>query len=279
MAKVSKNLSNARAPQVVDLRVEYIRVPKNGRSVNDGIVRGLADSIDRVGMHNPILVKRLGDHRCRLVSGRHRLAAIKLLGRERIDARIIDDDVAGIAGISENLHRSELSRLERDEAVVEYLKARNGDGGLAAQPHDKGFSRLASQIGLDRKQIRQAVRNAGICKAAKDLLKLNGLDNVAKDLARVSAKHEPADQVAVVQKLISKKPGKPLGRQKQSRGSLDIIELDSAENSMREVPIELDEKSFRKIRSLPRGTPLNIRAVRITQMGTRLAARSVKAAN
>jgi hypothetical protein len=52
----------------------------------------------------------------------------------RIPARIVDKATGRIWNISENLHRVELTRLERDEAIVQYAKARKRQDGQVAHP-------------------------------------------------------------------------------------------------------------------------------------------------
>ena len=57
-----------------------------------------------------------------VVSGQHRLEAIKMLGLEEIECFVTEDDETACRmwEISENLHRAELSQMERDKLIAEW---------------------------------------------------------------------------------------------------------------------------------------------------------------
>src|SRR5438477_1015188 len=86
------------------------------RSVNIEVVKGLAESIRTIGLQHPIIVTKDG----KLVSGLHRLHAVKELGKQTIQAFIITDDtVNGLVEIDENLVRCDLTALERCEFLAQ----------------------------------------------------------------------------------------------------------------------------------------------------------------
>ena len=64
------------------------------------------------------------DGRYLLIAGRHRLEALRVIGEERVPARVVDfDDIeARLWTISENLHRTALTVSERAEQIAEYVK-------------------------------------------------------------------------------------------------------------------------------------------------------------
>jgi ParB family chromosome partitioning protein len=77
--------------------------------------------------------------------------------------------------ISENLHRAELTAQERAEQIAEWTelveqKAKVGQlvqpGGK--QPTEKGISKAARELGLDRDQVRRARKIASITPEAKE---------------------------------------------------------------------------------------------------------------
>ena len=59
-----------------------------------------------------------------LVAGRHRVEAMRVIGKDPIPVRIADfDDIeAQLWRISENLHRNELGALERAEQIAEFAR-------------------------------------------------------------------------------------------------------------------------------------------------------------
>ena len=100
-----------------DLCVDGITIPTTGRPYNATNVSTLVQSISTIGLQNPIIVGgRVEDggaiYELRLISGRHRLEAYRILGRQLIPARIDDTDER-LWTIAENLHRTELSVVER----------------------------------------------------------------------------------------------------------------------------------------------------------------------
>lgn len=86
-------------------------------------VREIADSIQEIGLLNPITVCEAGSEFA-LVAGRHRLEAARMLGWQTIPSMVVtlSDADRHIAEIDENLIRNELSDLER----AEHLSARKG---------------------------------------------------------------------------------------------------------------------------------------------------------
>ena len=105
-----------------DFLITKIEIPETARPYNAAVVVELSKSIAAIGLQSaPTVVER--DGRFVLVSGRHRLEALKLLGIDSVRVRVVDfDDIeARMWTICENLHRAELSALHRDEQVAEWL--------------------------------------------------------------------------------------------------------------------------------------------------------------
>jgi ParB family transcriptional regulator, chromosome partitioning protein len=105
------------------VRIENIGIPLRKRDVDPGNVERLAESIASVGLLNPLVVRRTGASQSgilTLVAGRHRLEALKRLGREEVECRIITDDdlQAQLMEIDENLCRAELTPAQEAAAVA-----------------------------------------------------------------------------------------------------------------------------------------------------------------
>src|SRR5262245_58327088 len=79
-----------------------------------GDIAALAESIARIGLLHPIIVTT--EHA--LVAGRRRLAAYEHLGRETIEARVIDLDDPFPMEVDENVKR-------KDYTVSEYVATLN----------------------------------------------------------------------------------------------------------------------------------------------------------
>lgn len=82
-------------------------------------MKDLKESIERIGLQNAIIVRRLQNNQYEIVAGHNRARAFKELGREKIPAIIqdIDDDTAQMIMIDTNIvQRQNLTTMERAKA-------------------------------------------------------------------------------------------------------------------------------------------------------------------
>lgn len=119
---------NSNDMQIIKLKVEDIVVKERLRGVDSEKVERLKESILRIGLIHPITVS--GGV---LVAGLHRLTAFRELGLEEIDCHLVDDDelLSREIEIDENLHRNELTVLERGK--MEAIKKRNEEEWMKRQ--------------------------------------------------------------------------------------------------------------------------------------------------
>ncbi|MCL2548146.1 MAG: ParB/RepB/Spo0J family partition protein [Symbiobacteriaceae bacterium] len=139
----------------------------------------LADSIEKNGLHSPIIVRRSGQ-RYQIIAGHNRYEAHKLLNRSEIMARVVknlDDTTAAIMVTESNLlQREQILPSEKARAyrmLIDALNARGEDThGVDADENETGGSdtmpygtmdRVASITSDNRRQIYRYLR----------LLKLN----------------------------------------------------------------------------------------------------------
>ena len=191
------------------VRVDAINVLPGRRPINIGAVKALADSMKRIGLQSPISVRRLG-HGSELVTGGHRLAAAKNLGWETIEAFCIDiDDVtARLLEIAENLHRAELTTLERDEQVAEWVRLTEGvSAQVAAKPQggrpEGGVRAAARELGVDEDDARRAVKVDSLSPEAKQAARDAGLDGNRSALLAAAKETTPEKQVEA---LVKRRP-------------------------------------------------------------------------
>ncbi len=86
-----------------------------------GDVEALAESIRRRGLLQPIVVFRAGDGSYNLAAGRRRLAAVRLLGWDRVPARVFPaagEEIREAVSAVENLDRRDLTPVEEALSVV-----------------------------------------------------------------------------------------------------------------------------------------------------------------
>lgn len=212
---------------IEQFRVDHVAVLAGRRPINPDAVGTLASSIAAIGLQTPITVRIVEEFvdsdgvvvggQPVLVTGAHRLAAVKSLGWEKVDAYVMDDDASEIDAemweISENLHRAELSTLERSEQVARWVKlaeeralqlaqvapieTKRADGrGHRLQSGVRAASR---DLGLDRDAVRRAVKISSISEQAKQAAIEAGIaDNQSALLAVARAQ----DQLAEVQRQV-----------------------------------------------------------------------------
>lgn len=195
------------------LALDDIAVPQGRRVINMQAVKKLADSIDKIGLRHPITVRKKGDG-YQLVAGLHRMEAFKKLGREHIPAVIsgMTAHDARMWEIAENLHRAELTKLERDENVAEWLRlCEEGLSQVAKNPaggRPGAISAAARELGIDKDDAHRAMKVDSIIPEAKEAAREAGLDDNRSALLEV-AKQDPDKQVATVHRIVEAK--KPLG--------------------------------------------------------------------
>lgn len=164
-----------REPARETLFIENITVPAHrARGLDAPAVDRLAESIKAIGLQTPISVRMHGDDLV-LIAGLHRLEAAKRLGWDRIDAVYLDGDErdARLWEISENLHRAELSAVERAEHIdewrrltVEKVVQLAPPGG--EQPKERGHRKTAEALGVTRETVRRAERIASLPEEVRD---------------------------------------------------------------------------------------------------------------
>ena len=154
------------------------------RSVDPGAVQQLAESIAIIGLQSPINVRLNPDDTgtCILVTGAHRLEAIRLLEWPSIDTLLIDgsEQEIRLIEVSENLIRKELTRLGRAKSLHEYkhlciaigtASTRGGDQRPADESGDRAAPSWAREtgevLGLTPRSVHRAV---GIAEGIRDPL-------------------------------------------------------------------------------------------------------------
>jgi uncharacterized ParB-like nuclease family protein len=185
------------------ITIDDIDILDGRRQVNPAAVKRLADSIDQIGLRHPITVREKGD-RYILVAGRHRIEAFRKLEREHIPATIVKmtNDDARLWEIAENLHRADLSKLERDEQVAEWIKITDR---ISVQSETKSIGRpeggvraAARALGVDHVDAHRAVRVASLSEEAKNAAREAGLDDNRSALLEAASKPTVAEQVAAI---------------------------------------------------------------------------------
>jgi hypothetical protein len=139
-----------------NIEISRIKVKGDRRSLDPKKVRRLAISIPKLGLRHPVTVRGGGLVPIYLVAGLHRLEAVKQLKWQTIPCEFLHGGkrVARLWEISENLDRAELTALERDRLIAEWVRLSEDDGPDTEQSAEKKKGRP----------------KGGIAKAARELL-------------------------------------------------------------------------------------------------------------
>ncbi|MFQ5505069.1 MAG: ParB/RepB/Spo0J family partition protein [Planctomycetota bacterium] len=156
-------------------------------------LEGLAESIRRTGLLQPILVRESGD-RYELIAGERRLRAAKLAGLDLLPAiiRKVDDPGMRLLALAENLQREDLNPIEKATAFRE-LRAATG------WTHEQ----LAKELGLERSSVSNFLRLLELSNGVQALLKTGKLSmgHARAILAAPESKREELARRVIREKL------------------------------------------------------------------------------
>ena len=197
---------------VHDLTVgSVVVVGERLRPLSEPAVAELVESMRTVGQVQPITVYRPKGIP-RLVTGRHRLEAAKRLGWETVACVILPDgttaETVEMMEIAENLHRAELTALQRSEQITRWIELQKL--GQVAQVsggrgNEGGISAACRTLGVERTEARRAVKVASLSDDAKSAAAEVGLDDNRTALLSAAKKPTVGEQVAEIHRLASEK--------------------------------------------------------------------------
>jgi hypothetical protein len=177
----------AAAPQrAVDINLARVVSRERLRKLHPAKVEALAESISKLGLVQPIVVRPFGDEFI-LIVGRHRLQAVRKLKHDTIRAEIVeglDADAALLIEIDENLVRADLSPAER---ALHISKRKE----LYEKAHPE------TKHGGDRRSVGSSSQNENLKAFVADTAAKTGKgrSTVARDVTR-------ANKVGVLDEII-----------------------------------------------------------------------------
>ncbi len=188
-------------PQEGSSEGEMLHVPLDSVAPNpyqprqvfeEGAIEELADSIRRVGVLEPVLIRPNPEAppKYQLLVGERRLRASRIAGKETIPAvlRYVDDGDMALLGLVENLQREDLHPLEEAAAIRRML-----DEFAITQEE------LARGLGFSQSAIANKLRLLQLAAAVREAAMEAGLgERHVRSLLRVP---EVTDQLAVVHRV------------------------------------------------------------------------------
>lgn len=168
--------------EIQNIPIEKIktRLDQPRKKFDQKQLEGLASSIEKYGLLNPIVLTKKGDL-YEIVAGERRYRATKLLGKEKIEAiiRDIDKKDLDILSIVENIQREDLTAIEEANAYQELSENHNMTQEEIAKTIGKSRSYIANTIRLlklDERTISE-LQNGNISPSqARSLLAIEDID-------------------------------------------------------------------------------------------------------
>jgi ParB/RepB/Spo0J family partition protein len=251
------------------IRIKDIKVFSGRRSLQNDKVRIIADSMNKIGLKTPITVRKCRTG-IRLVAGLHRLEAAKLLGLKKIDAfqQPGSKNDASLWEDSENLHRAELTVLERADRIERWRKATRKKAKVAQaarpggrQPKDAGITKTAKKCGFSRDEVSRAKKIAHISPKVKAKVKNLGLADNQTALLAIAKAPTPKAQRAKLKAIVKRKnaprrkAATPSKNGKVAKADAEAVLLAEVEDSMREADklnheLRAERKKRRKLKKL-----------------------------
>lgn len=142
---------NANEGKVISLKLSLIdpRADQPRKNFDEQALQGLADSILKNGVFQPILVREYGEGRYQIIAGERRFRASKMAGLSEIPALILDKDNQKTAQIAliENIQREDLNPVEEAMAYRSL-----------ADEYNMTQEELSTEVGKSRSAIANAMR-------------------------------------------------------------------------------------------------------------------------
>jgi len=174
--------------------VDGVDVGERLRPLNEAAVQSLVESMGRLGLLQPITVYTPDNNRIILVAGYHRLEAARRLEWDEIDCIFVNADEieCQLREIAENLHRAELTALERDEHIAKWVELVRCYGAADAAKNKPvqsapvstggrgnkgGINEASRQLGIEGTDAKRAVKVASLSDEAKKVARDTGLDD------------------------------------------------------------------------------------------------------
>jgi ParB-like chromosome segregation protein Spo0J len=210
---------------IQNIEIGKIKVKDGRRPLNPERLRRLVNSIRKLGMHHPVTVQGAGFNPIYLVAGLHRLEAAKQLGWQTIPCEFPKggEKVARLWEISENLDRSELTPLERDRLIAEWVRLTEGNNSDSNEEVTKkttgrptgGIAKAARGLPVKgateeakRKAVVRALQVDKILPNAEKAAKAAGLDKNQTLLPKIAKEKTLEAQIKKIAELAAAQKAK-----------------------------------------------------------------------
>jgi ParB family chromosome partitioning protein len=128
--------------------------------IDEDRVKELADSVRKVGVLQPVIVRPMGD-RYQIIAGERRWRAARIAGLEKVPVRVLATDEAQSLELAliENLQREDLNSIEEARGYRQLLTV-----------HQMTQAELADKVSKSRSTITNALRLLDLPDEVQDLV-------------------------------------------------------------------------------------------------------------
>lgn len=150
--------------QIVEIPIYQLELSDEDKGIRDKEqYERTKDSIEAIGLNDPLNVFPVGDKKYKVSCGNHRLRILKELRWQKVPCIIEDKtkEEAFISGIADNICRSNYSAIQKEEIVFEATQ----------KPSFKKNEELGRQIGLSKAHIGKLLKGYQLRKEINEKAK------------------------------------------------------------------------------------------------------------
>lgn len=208
--------------EVKDIRMNLINVSSLntrkdlGAGTEDTGLDDLANSIKEKGLLNPIIVQKKDDGTYDLIAGQRRFLACKKIGWDAIPAIIrekMDDTDATIISLIENVHRADMSPIDKSKAYQKIYEKYND------------YGKVARETGVSISTIKKYLTLLNLASSIQEKLTTSegpaGIGTLSKLAETFSS---PEEQEKILEAIGGFKQSVQLEIIKQSKGNIENIQ-------------------------------------------------------
>jgi ParB family transcriptional regulator, chromosome partitioning protein len=240
---------------VENLSVSDILPSSNILRINSNEVQELTDSIKKIGLLAPVVVRSLVSGKFEIIAGNRRLDACKRLGWKRIPCCIVelDDKAAFEASIVENVQRHTLNIVEEGLAFRKYV-TECGWGGI---------SELASRLSKSSSYVSKRIRLLDLPQDVLHLICESEISiSAGEELLSLDEKDKQSKLASlVVDRSLSSKKLRSIIKKKESEWYHDEDQFYSEIEDKQKRILQLFDKSIITLREAVNKLAINIEKI------------------
>ena len=219
-----------------NLPIEFLQRGKYQprRDLDPDALNELASSIEKQGVMQPIVVRKINSDKYEIVAGERRWRATQIAGLESIPAIVkdISDEVAIVMALIENIQREDLNAIEESRALIRLQNE-----------FDLTQQQVASAVGKSRSAVTNLMRLASLEPSVQDQLEQGKIElGHAKCLLAVTGNLQISLAKDVAEKGLSVRQTENLIKQLRSKNNSSLQPSRVTDPDIVRIQEELSEK-------------------------------------